>query len=385
MEKRGIAVYGSTGSIGCNTLDVVSKQRNLRLVSICCHSNIGLLRTQIERYNPEYAAVVDESKAEELKRTIGRTKTEIVGGAKAAIGICTLQGIETVVNSTVGISGLVPTMEFIRHEKHVALANKETLVTGGEIVMAEAEKFGVHITPIDSEHSAISQCIVGERTAEVEKIILTASGGPFRTRSKDTMDNVTAAEALNHPTWKMGKRITIDCATLMNKGFEVLEAKWLFRLDIGQIEIVIHPQSIIHSFVQFRDGSIKAQIDIPDMRLPIQYALNYPRRLKNDLPRFDFTKHWNLELEPPDFEKFPCLDLAYNAIHIGGTAPAVLNGADEQAVSMFLDEKIKFMDIPMLVRSALNAHEPIENPTVSQILEADKWARGYVESVHNGI
>ncbi len=378
-NKRGIAIYGSTGSIGTQTLDIVEKLGNFEIIALCCNSNIDLLEKQILKYEPRYAAVVNEEKAEQLRNRIRPTKTTIVSGLDAAIKVCLVSDVDIVVNSTVGVSGLVPTVEFIKHKKDVALANKESLVAGGNIVMMMARGADVRIYPIDSEHSAIWQCLQGEDERQIEKLIITASGGPFRTSPIKMLRGVSPEQALKHPTWVMGPRITIDSATLMNKGFEAIEAKWLFGVKPENIEIVIHPTSTVHSFVQFRDGGIKAQLGVPDMKLPIQYALTYPNRLPNEkLPRLDITKS-EFTFAKPDLEKFKCLALAFEALKMGGTAPAVLNGADEKAVELFLNKKIGFMEIPRMVESAIKNHNLIKAPSLAQILDSDKWAREHVK------
>ena len=383
MVKR-IAVYGSTGSIGTQTLDITAKLGNFEVVSIACNSNTALLEKQILRYKPRYAAVVDEKKGEALRHKLRGSDTEVLCGPENAIKVCLHSDVETVVNATVGISGLVPTVEFIGHGKDVALANKETLVAGGKIIMELVKENGVNLHPIDSEHSAIWQCLQGNENNQIEKLIITASGGPFRTRDAGEMGNITVEEALNHPTWKMGGRITIDSATLMNKGFEVIEARWLFGIGFEKINVVIHPQSIVHSAVQFEDGSLIAQLGLPDMKLPIQYALNYPHRVKNDLPRLELAKFGTLNFHEPDLKKFRCLALAFRALDIGGTMPAVLNGADEKAVELFLKRRIGFLDIARSVESALDAHKMVGNPNIDDILRADAWARDHVVAMHKG-
>ena len=381
---KGIAVYGSTGSIGTQTLDITSKLGNFEVVSIACNSNTALLEKQILRYKPRFAAVVDEKKGEALRHKLSGSDTEVLCGPENAIEVCLHDDVETVVNATVGISGLVPTVEFIEHGKDVALANKETLVAGGKLIMDLVKEKGVNLYPIDSEHSAIWQCLQGNENNRIEKLIITASGGPFRTRDAGEMGNISVEEALNHPTWKMGGRITIDSATLMNKGFEVIEARWLFGIGVERMAIVIHPQSIVHSAVQFEDGSLIAQLGLPDMKLPIQYALNYPQRIKNDLPRLELAKCGALEFYAPDLKKFRCLALAFRALAVGGTMPAVLNGADEKAVELFLKRRIGFLDIARSVESALDAHKVVGNPNIEDILGADAWARDHVMAMHKG-
>lgn len=394
---KGIAIYGSTGSIGTQTLEVITELGNFDLVALVCNEKIEIMEEQIRKYKPKYAGVVNEEAAKKLKERIKDTKTAVVSGLKESIGICAGPEVDIVVNSTVGISGLIPTIEFIKNKKNLALANKESLVTGGDLVKRMAKENGVEISPIwgngkregigmypiDSEHSAIWQCLQGEKGNEIEKIILTASGGPFRTSGIETLRTATVEDALKHPTWRMGGRITIDSATLMNKGFEVIEAFWLFGAKPENIEVKIHPQSIVHSMVQFRDGSVKAQLGLPDMKLPIQYALTYPNRLPNSLERLDLTEpETSLEFSKQGLhtEKFKCLDLAYEALRLGGTASAVLNGADERAVELFLKRKISYPEIADSVENALRSHIVIKNPKLEDILAADKSARAFVDS-----
>jgi 1-deoxy-D-xylulose-5-phosphate reductoisomerase len=381
MANKGIAIYGSTGSIGTQSLDVVQRHGGFDIITLVCDKNIELMEEQIRKYHPVYAGVVNMAKAQELSDRVADTTTEVVFGKMQSIRACTNPSIDTVVNSTVGISGLVPTIEFIRQGKNVALANKESLVAGGSIVMPMAarmkERYGTSLEPIDSEHSALKQLLKGESSDQLDKVMITASGGPFRTRPIETFESITPQEALKHPTWKMGDRITIDCATLMNKGFEVIEAAWLFNLKRDQVEILVNPTSKFHAFVQFKDGVIKAHLGEPDMRAPIQYAL-YPERKANpDIPKLQLAGT-HFDFDAPDYRKFRCLGLAFDAMDRGGTAPAVLNGADEMAVKLFTSGKIPFNDIPRLVESALKVHKSIQSPSVMDVLKADEWARGHV-------
>ncbi|MGA2800304.1 MAG: 1-deoxy-D-xylulose-5-phosphate reductoisomerase [Candidatus Micrarchaeaceae archaeon] len=376
---KRIAIYGSTGSIGTQTLEVVAELGNASVEALVCNSNVELLAEQIKKFAPHAAAVIDSSKEEELRERTKGTGTIIVSGAANAINICTGANVDLVVNSAVGIAGLVPTIRSIEAKKDVALANKESLVTGGHLVMRMAKENHVKIYPIDSEHSAIFQCLRGSDGNRVEELILTASGGPFRGYTSEMLRGVSQKQALNHPTWRMGGRITIDSATLMNKGFEVIEARWLFGIDPERIKVVVHPQSIIHSAVQYEDGSVIAQMGLPDMKLPIQYALNHPKRLKNHLKRLDLASIGRLDFQDPDPTTFRCLALAYEAIKMGGTAPAVLNGADEKAVEYFLKRRIQFTDIPKFIERALKEHEPVNNPSLDEILRADKWAKAAVK------
>jgi 1-deoxy-D-xylulose-5-phosphate reductoisomerase len=383
MEKKGIAICGSTGSIGTQTLEIVKELGNAEILALVCNTNIDLLARQIIEFKPKIAAVLDESLEQQLKEKVKvkGTDTKIVSGKEKAIDACTTLGVDIVVNSLIGIAGLEPTIGFIKAGKTVALANKESLVTAGSLVMKMAVDNHVKIIPIDSEHSAIFQCIAGNQGNKIEKLIITASGGPFRNEPLHMLRGKTVEQTLAHPTWpNMGKRITIDSATLMNKGFEVIEAKWLFGVGPENIQVVVHPSSTIHSAVQFEDGSVMAQLGIPEMRLPIQYALNYPKRLKNSLPRFDFIEQKRLDFEEPDMKKFRCLALAFDAMKMGGVAPAVLNGADEKAVELFLSRKISFTDIPVMIETALLNHTTVKEPNLNDVMRADKWARNFVES-----
>ncbi len=387
MEKqkpKRVAIYGSTGSIGRQALDVIaSSGGRFELAAIACGSSIGALEEQILRYRPERAAVVDKQKARELSERT-RSPVLIQEGQDNAIKICAEDDVDIVINSTVGISGLRPTIEFIKAKKTVALANKESLVTGGSIVMPLARAMGVEIRPIDSEHSAIWQCLNGESNRSIEKLVITASGGPFRKREgckyNDPADlrMATPVEASAHPTWNMGGRITIDSATLMNKGFEVIEACWLFGISPDGIQVLLHPKSIVHSAVCFNDGSMMAQMGLPDMRLPIQYALTYPERMESKWPRLDLAECGPIEffrLDDDSRARYRCFYLAMDAFKTGGTAPAVLNGADEEAVSVFLRGECKFTDIADSVEHALASHNAAQNPCLKDILAADDEAR----------
>ena len=322
---------------------------------------------------------MNEEKAKELKKRLEdkNIDLEVLSGMDGLITIATLAEIDTVVTSVVGMIGLIPTIKAIESGKDIALANKETLVTAGEIVMNKAIENGVSIYPVDSEHSAIFQCLRGNENEPIHRIILTASGGPFRLKSKEDLENVTVEDALKHPNWDMGKKISIDSATMMNKGLEVIEAKWLFNLDLEQIDVIIHPQSIIHSMVEFKDANIIAQLASPDMKGPIQYALNYPERKDSDMERVDFTTYNNLTFESANNIKFPCLEYAYEAMKIGGTMPAVLNAANEVAVDAFLNREISFTQIPKLIHDTMKSHIYITKPTLEEILESDRWAREY--------
>ncbi|WP_058485189.1 1-deoxy-D-xylulose-5-phosphate reductoisomerase [Defluviitalea phaphyphila] len=372
MKK--ISILGSTGSIGTQTLDVIRNLKDIEVLGLTTNKNIELLEKQINEFHPKKVAVMDEKKAYELKKKLSNS-VEVLSGIEGLNEIATMDEIDTVVTSVVGTVGLIPTFKAIKKEKNIALANKETLVTAGKIIMEEAKNNNVKIIPVDSEHSAIFQCLQGNEENKIERIILTASGGPFRNKNIEDLKNVTLEEALKHPNWSMGKKITIDSATMMNKGLEVIEAKWLFGVELDQIEVLIHPQSIIHSMVEFEDGSIISQIGEPDMRIPIQYALTFPKRLKNKWPRVDFSKRNLFTFEHPNLESFQCLDLAYNALKIGGSMPAVLNAANEIAVERFLKKEISFLDIPKIIEKTMEKHNIIKVPTLSDILEVDKWAR----------
>lgn len=374
MTKKKIVILGSTGSIGINTLRVIECLGDrFQVIGLAARKNINLLERQIKKFHPKVVALVDRKSARELR---GRFKNiRVLSGREGLIEVATLAEADLIISAIVGAPGLIPTLEAVKAKKRVALANKEALVMAGEIVMREAHKRGVKILPIDSEHSAILQCLKAEKEKDVSRIILTASGGPFLKFSSSRLKSVTPQEALRHPTWEMGKKVTIDSATLMNKGLEVIEAHHLFGVDINRIEVVIHPQAIVHSLVEFVDGTILAHLGTPDMRLPIQYALTHPERLSTPLKRLDITKIKGLTFQKPDTRKFPCLKLAYEAARIGGTAPTVLNATNEIAVSLFLKRKIGFMEIPKMIEKVLNRHKPIKNPTLSEILKADAWAR----------
>lgn len=373
--RRNIAILGSTGSIGKSTLDVASTfPDRFRVTYLTAHRNIDLLREQINRFHPRGVVVLDRERADELRKTIGGS-TEILCGEGGLLEIVSRTDVDIVVSALVGFAGLKPTLRAVEAGKDIALANKETLVVGGGLVMAEVRKRGVRLLPVDSEHSAIFQCLQGENVGEVERLILTASGGPFLRLPEEQFGAITVARALNHPTWKMGKKVTIDSATLMNKGLEVIEAYWLFGIPPGKIDVVVHPQSIIHSMVEFVDGSTKAQMGIPDMKLPIQYALTYPRRLASGYRPLDFTVPARMTFESPDTRRFPCLPLAFRALNMGGTAPAVLNAANEVAVSMFLEGELPFSAIAGVIRLALDAHTPKDAFTIEDIENIDADTR----------
>jgi len=375
MKK--VTVLGSTGSIGVSALDVIEKNPGrFRVAALAAGKNIKLLHSQIERFRPKIVSVSDLQSAAELRRQIkSGTRTKIVAGPEGLQEIASFAGADIVLSAISGAAGLLPTLAAIEAGKDIALANKETMVIAGGIVTEKAGEKGVSILPVDSEHSAVFQCLQGQQHRNIKKIILTASGGPFLNYKKSELKKVTVSEALRHPRWKMGKKITIDSASMMNKGLEVIEAKWLFDLAMEQIDILIHPQSVVHSMVEFVDGSLLAQMGIPDMRTPIAYALTYPERIKNDLPLLDLAKTKNLEFLQPDVKKFTCIRLAYEAGTCGGTMPAVLNASNEVTVEAFLDKKIKFVDLPEIIDKVLSGHKVVKKPALEELLQADKWAR----------
>ena len=379
---KNIAILGSTGSIGTQTLDIVDgSDGELNVVALSAGRNIKLIEEQTRKYRPELICVHNEDDAAELAVRLKDIDVKIVHGMDGLIEVASYPKSDMLVTAIVGMVGLRPTIAAIKAKKTICLANKETLVTAGHIIMPLAKECGVDILPVDSEHSAVFQCLQGEQSKEVEKIILTASGGPFRGMSLDELKNVTLAQALKHPNWSMGKKITIDSATMVNKGLEVIEAKWLFGVESDRIEVVVHPQSIIHSMVEFKDGGIKAQLGTPDMRLPIQYAITYPNRLpiKNS-KKLSFKECSRLDFEEPDMEVFTGLKLAYEAFRAGGSMPTVFNAANEKAVSLFLQDKIGFLDIPELIGACMQNHHVIADPTVEQILEAEAACYDYIES-----
>ncbi|MEE2986333.1 MAG: 1-deoxy-D-xylulose-5-phosphate reductoisomerase [Nitrospinota bacterium] len=372
MKK--ISILGSTGSIGVNTLDVVQRNPDkFEIVAMSAGSNVELFAEQVRKFKPRIASIFDPTKLKPLKQILNGMDVELFSGEEGSVKVSTIPEAELVVSGIVGSAGLVPTLAAVKAGKNIALANKETLVVAGELVLkAAGDK--VKIIPVDSEHSAIFQALNGENRDRIRKIVLTGSGGPFRTHTKEQMETVTVEEALNHPNWKMGNKITIDSSTMMNKGLEYIEAKWLFGLDIN-VEIVVHAQSIIHSMIEFVDTSIMAQLGIPDMRVPIAYALSYPDRLESELPSLNLAAMSQLTFEPPDFEKFPCLKLAHDAMEVGQTLPTVLNAANEIAVQAFLDEKISYKEISEIIRMTMQNHtrSPVEE--LEDVLTADYWAR----------
>jgi len=376
---KKILILGATGSIGQNCLHVAEKLAGeFKVTALTTHTNISLLIEQVKRFRPQMAAVTGLIPTEEQKRTFKELGIILFFGNDCLVDIVKEADYDLLINSVVGAAGFVPTLVALESGKNIALANKETLVVGGELVIQTAQKHQCSIIPIDSEHSAIFQCLMGEKPDTIEEIILTASGGPFRTWTNEQLTNVTVGQALKHPNWSMGNKITIDSATMMNKGLEVIEAKWLFNIPVDKIRVVIHPQSIIHSMVAFCDGSVKAQLGQPDMRVPIQLAMTYPKRMTSDFPRIDFCALKNLTFDTPDLDKFKALRLAYQAAETGGTAPAIMNAANETAVRLFLEEKINYIRIAESIEETLNTLNIISHPALEDLLEADKQARSLV-------
>lgn len=375
-EKKHVAILGSTGSIGTQALEVIkSHPDRFEVEVLTAQNNADLLIAQALEFNPNCVVIVNEALYPKVKEALSYTDIKVYTGEKALSQVVEMDSIDVVLTALVGYSGLLPTINAINASKQIALANKETLVVAGELVTALAKEKGVNIYPVDSEHSAIFQCLVGEFHNPIEKIILTASGGPFWGKDRSFLESVTKEQALKHPNWDMGAKITIDSASLMNKGLEVIEAKWLFGLKKDQIEVVVHPQSIIHSLIQFEDGSIKAQLGLPDMRLPIQFALSYPDRLKADFPRFDFVKYPNLTFEQPDIETFRNLRLAYEAMDKGGNAPCILNAANEVVVAAFLRDEVGFLEMSDLIAETLDKATFIHQPSLEDYIESDKMSR----------
>ena len=374
---KNITILGSTGSIGVNSLKVIKAHPD----RFCCFGlaagrNIGLLLKQVESFQPKAVCVVDEKLAIALRDQLPNKSTpEIYYGEEGFRHLATLTEVDTVISAMTGAAGLLPTYAAIKAGKNIALANKETMVMAGAIIMAEAKRQNISVLPVDSEHSAIFQAIQGHPQEDIKRIVLTASGGPFRNFSLKEMDKVTPAQALNHPNWDMGEKITIDSATLMNKGLEAIEAKWFFNLDMDQIDILIHPQSVIHSMVEYKDGSVIAQLGIADMIIPISYALSYPRHLENSLPPLELDEVQELTFRKPDMKRFRSLDLALMAAKVGGSMPTVLNGANEVAVAAFLEKKIKFLDIPDLIEKTMDTHhsQPVDH--IEDIIKTNQWAR----------
>lgn len=374
-----IAVLGSTGSIGTQTLDIVSKNEDLQVAGLAAGKNIELLEQQIRTFKPRLAAVGDPALAKELAVQVKDTDCRVVGGMEGLIELAVMEETDILVTAIVGMIGIRPTIEAICARKDIALANKETLVTAGHIIMPLAEKKGVKIYPVDSEHSAIYQCLHGEKSESIQKLLITASGGPFRGKKRDELENVRVEDALKHPNWAMGHKITIDSATLVNKGLEVMEAKWLFGVDLDQIQVVVQPQSVIHSMVEFTDGSVMAQLGTPDMRLPIQYALYRGERRFLDDERLDFTKLGSITFEAPDTETFKGLPLAIKASKEGGSMPTVFNAANEKAVALFLERKIAFLDIYRIIEEAMERHKVVADPRIEEILNIEQEIYRWIE------
>jgi len=374
--RKGIAILGSTGSIGTQALEVISAfPEAMEAVVLTANSNYELLISQAKKFQPNAVVIADEQYYQLVRDALWGEDVKVFAGAESLCQIVEMEEIDLVLTAMVGFAGLEPTLRAIQARKPIALANKETLVVAGELITAEARRTGVNIYPVDSEHSAIFQCLAGEFENPIEKIVLTASGGPFRGWSTIQLAQVTRTQALNHPNWQMGDKITIDSATMMNKGLEVIEARWLFGLKPEQIEVLVHAQSVVHSLVQFEDGSIKAQIGLPDMKLPIQYAFSYPKRLKTSSPRLDFDLFNKWTFEKPDMTTFPNLRLAYEALRIGGSASCVLNAANEVAVALFLQEKISFLDIARINEQILMQAETIKNPDLACLISMDDMTR----------
>lgn len=372
MKK--IAILGSTGSIGTQTLDVIRAHSDeLEVVALAAGSNKERLKEQIREFHPELVSLSDEKKAQELKEELAGEAVEVVCGMDGLIEVAGIDSADVVVTAVVGMMGILPTMEAIRQGKDIALANKETLVTAGHLIIPMAREYGVSILPVDSEHSAIFQCLQGEPKKALDKILLTASGGPFRGKSAEFLETVTLEDALNHPNWSMGPKITIDSSTMVNKGLEVMEAKWLFGVDYSQIEVVIQPQSIIHSMVQYIDGAVIAQLGTPDMRVPIEYALFYPERRSLPGDRLDFSKLSQITFEKPDYKVFRGLSLAIEAGKTGGTMPTVFNAANERAVAKFLKGEIKYTDIVRSIEKCMDAHKVSAHPDLEEILATEQW------------
>lgn len=375
-----IAILGSTGSIGTQTLDIVRKNKDLQVLGLAAGRNISMLEEQIREFSPRLAAVGDEEKAAELRERVKDTDCKVVGGMDGLLELAAMEGTQILVTAIVGMIGIRPTIEGIKAGKDIALANKETLVTAGHIIMPLAEQYGVRILPVDSEHSAIFQALNGEEHKTIDKLLITASGGPFRGRKTEDLRDIQVEDALKHPNWAMGQKITIDSATLVNKGLEVMEAKWLFGVDLDQIQVVVQPQSVIHSMIQFTDGSVMAQLGTPDMRLPIQYALYGGTRRYLDGERLDFAKLGSITFEKPDMETFKGLPLAMKASRTGGSMPTVFNAANEKAVALFLQKKIAFLDIYRIIEDAMESHKVIPAPTVEEILNIEQEIYNRIES-----
>ncbi len=382
---KNILILGSTGSIGINALNVIrSLPSKFKISALTVNKRIDLLEPQIEEFKPDIVVVKEEKPAVELRKKLQdrKIKCEVLSGVDGLVWAAANLDYDILIGAMVGSAGLKPTIEAIKRGKRIALANKETLVVAGELISDLCKKYNSEIIPVDSEHSAIYQCLAGEKISEIEKLILTASGGPFLYKEKKYFENISVEEALNHPNWKMGDKITIDSATMMNKGLEVIEAHWLFNTPKEKIDVVIHPQSIVHSMVEFIDGSIKAQMGLPDMKLPIQYALTYPERCKSNFPKTSLTKIKDITFIEPDFNKFECLKLAYDVLSAGGTSPCIMNAANEIAVDKFLKKDIMFSQIPSLIKKALDKIENNKSADIETIFECDKQTRDFVKELN---
>lgn len=376
---KRIVVLGSTGSIGTQTLEVVREQEGLKVVGLAAGSNVSLMEKQIREFMPSFAVMWSEEAAKELKLKIADLDVKVLSGMEGLVEIASMEAYDVLVTAIVGMIGIRPTIAAIKAGKDIALANKETLVTAGHIIMPLAAEKGVSILPVDSEHSAIFQSMNGDAKGRISKIWLTASGGPFRGKKTEEIRDMRVEDALKHPNWSMGRKITIDSATMVNKGLEVMEAKWLFDVSFDQIQVVVHPQSIVHSMVEYVDGAVIAQLGVPDMKLPIQYALFYPDRRPMEQEKLDFFKHSNLTFEKPDTETFEGLALAYEAGRTGGSMPTVYNAANEKAVSLFLNREIGFLDIPRMIKAAMGNHKLISNPDLEQILQTENETYDFIE------
>ncbi|MBE0450181.1 MAG: 1-deoxy-D-xylulose-5-phosphate reductoisomerase [Clostridia bacterium] len=379
MKK--IVILGSTGSVGTQALDIIRSSNRFDVFGLTCNTSVDKLIEQALEFQPKFVVVFDESMKKSLKIALSHVDIKVLSGMEGMLEVVSHPDVDIVLTSVVGNIGLVPTVEAIKAKKTIALANKETLVTAGEIIMPLAAKYGVKILPVDSEHSAIFQCLSGENPTAVDKLILTASGGAFRDFTKSEIIDKKAIEALKHPNWTMGRKITIDSATLMNKGLEFIEAHWLFKVPADHIEVLVHPQSIIHSMVQFKDHSIIAQLGVPDMRVPIIYALDYPERYSNDVKSLNFNEIASLTFEKPDYDRFPCLKIAMDALELGGVMPTVMNAANEILVEAYLKDRIKFYDISEHIGNAMKTFKNINEPTLEDILETDLWTRRYIRSL----
>ncbi|MFX0549075.1 1-deoxy-D-xylulose-5-phosphate reductoisomerase [Hathewaya histolytica] len=383
---KNISILGGTGSIGTQALDIIRKEsEKFKLIAISANNNVNKVIEIIDEFNPKYIAMMDEYAAKKIEEycRINYKKTQTLKGMEGLIAIATLPEVDMVLTSVVGMIGLKPTIEAIRHKKDIALANKETLVVAGDLVMGEAKKYNVKILPVDSEHGAIFQCLQGHKKEDIDKILLTGSGGPFRGRKAEKLQDVLPEEALKHPKWNMGRKISIDSATLMNKGLEVIEAHYLFDIDYENIEVIIHPESIIHSMVQYKDGTVISQMSCTDMKLPIQYAMSYPNRGKRLISKLDLFKIKSLNFSEPDMETFKCLKLAFKAGKMKGNMPVILNAANEVAVQLFLEHKIKFLDIGNLVEDSMNYFEYKKNLSIEEIVETDLNVRKYIKNKFN--